>query len=197
MRGKRVWLAGLIVLVAAACARPGTSAPGSPVWPQTPAPSATWQSGHAITAQIKDVRISHDARTVTVDDVLPTMPGGGHCYRSIKTTIQSFTVDAALIGITGSMFGSAACTVPATVPIAIRLPQALGKRVLNINNSTLGDYTADAANPGHMRFCYEGVCAAPAATCDGAVIAGLVRGADVQQPATGKTDVCTQQWLVL
>lgn len=186
-----VLLSAVAVLLLGAC---GTLSAGSGAIPPTPVETPHWQefAPFGVTA----ARLGADGRTLSV---VAEVPGGGKtCARDVKAVVTSTSDTTVWVQVTFSALTggspSADCRRTAKATATVRLPSALGHRVLATGVHTA--FTADDADLPDLRLCGELGCHPAPTGCTPASYDQAVMALDVPNHTSRGEEHCDEKWLV-
>ncbi|WP_203721452.1 hypothetical protein [Streptomyces coelicoflavus] len=141
-------------------------------------------------------RLADDRRTLDVD---VEVPGPGKtCVRDLKAVVTDTSDRTVWVQVTYSAPADgtprADCRTTATATAKVRLPSPLGHRVLSVDNFTA--FTADGADPPHLRLCGELGCHPAPTGCTPASYDQAVTALDVPNHTSRGDEHCDGKWLV-
>lgn len=189
-----VLLSAVGVLLLGACGTLRAGSDGAATAPTTPTESERWQTFAPI--RVTAARLADDRRSLSVDAEVPGR--GKTCVRDVKAVVtdtsdRTVWVQVTYSALTGSSPRSD-CRATATATAKVRLPSPLGHRVLSVDNFTA--FTADGADPPHLRLCGELGCHPAPTGCTSASYDQAVMALDVPNHTSRGDEHCDGKWLV-
>ncbi len=195
-----VLLSALVVLSLGACGtqQAGPRAPTDAEGPASAtAPTGTgtphWQTFAPF--RVTAARLTGGGRTLSVD---AEVPGDGRtCARDLKAVVTSVSARTVWVQVTFSALTGAPradCSKTATGTATVRLPSALGHRVLAVDTGTA--FTADDADLPELRPCGSRGCHPAPTGCTPASYDQAVAALDVPKHTSRGEEHCDGKWLV-
>ncbi|WP_186779596.1 hypothetical protein [Streptomyces salinarius] len=183
---------GLLLLGACGTLRAGSDGTATATEPTEPAPRQTFAP-----IRVSAARLADDRRTLSVD---VEVPGPGKtCVGDLKAVVTDTSDRTVWVQVTYSAPAGGGtprtdCRTTATATATVRLPSPLGHRVLSVDNFTA--FTADGADPPHLRLCGELGCHPAPTGCTSASYDQAVMALDVPNHTSRGDERCDGKWLV-
>ncbi|WP_432130935.1 hypothetical protein [Streptomyces tendae] len=185
---------GVLLLGACGTLRAGSDGAATGTRRTEPTESGRWQTFAPI--RVTAARLGDDRRSLSVDVEVPGR--GKTCARDVKAVVTDTSDRTVWVQVTyaAPAGGSprADCRTTATATAKVRLPFPLGHRILSVDNFTA--FTADGADPPHLRLCGELGCHPAPTGCTPASYDQAVMALDVPNHTSRGDERCDGKWLV-